>query len=336
VTEPLPLNALLSRVLVALTREFEAAGAGTPPVPSLAVWSDVIRPVGAAGGDGIAIADLPAAARLSKRAVRAAVANTEKRGWLETVAGSKRVRLATAGEAAAERLQGLSRDIDVAWRARFGDDRIDALTTATAAVVRQLYLEWPHYPAGYGPADDSVTGGVYTAGGGLIDSKVPTHANDWAPVVREDIDGSSVAGLPLAALLSQALMSFASDFEELWIGSLHHAATVLRVLPDEGRPINEIPLLRGLPGNGKSVLERHLYIEIVRDPAAPKVKVAKPTIRGRNTRDQYEATVARVEARWRANYGDVVVSALRAVLEAIDADLDAELPHHVVGVLIHS
>jgi hypothetical protein len=311
----LPLNALLGQTLGAVTQEYEAAGAGSGVLPSLPVWANVLRPV----GDGVALRDLPAAARLSKRAVRAAVGGCEKRGWL-TVDPAKVVRLTDRGEAAR-----------VAWPDP--PQRRAQLDDALRALVRQLYLEWPHYPAGYGPADDTATGGPYTAGGGQIDSKVPTHADDWAPVVREDVDGSSVAQLPTYALLSQALMSFTSDFEELWIGSLNQAATVLRLLPDEGLPNKDVPSLSRLPGNGKSLLERHLYIEIVRDPNNPKVKLAVPTGRGRNTRDEYAATVARVEERWGPKYGADVASGLRAALEAIVADLDPSLPHHIIGTI---
>jgi hypothetical protein len=193
------------------------------------------------------------------------------------------VRLSPGGDAARERWPSLDADVD----ASIGTD----FATPLRGLVRRLYLEWPHYPTGYGPADHSITGGVYTAGGGQIDSKVPTHAADWAPVVRHDVDGSSVEGLPLSALLSQAFVAFAADFEELWIGGLHLAAAVLRLLPDDGVPVSDIPMLSRLKGDGKSVLERHDYIGIERDADNPKVRIALPTARGRNTRDEYEPTI---------------------------------------------
>jgi hypothetical protein len=56
-----------------------------------------------------------------------------------------------------------------------------------------------------------------------------------------------------------------------------------------------------------------------------------PTARGRNARDQYEPTVARVEHRWEARYGADVVGALRSALEAID--VDRSLPHSVIDSL---
>ena len=203
--------------------------------------------------------------------------------------------------------------------------------TPLREVVRQLYLEWPHYPTGYGPADHSITGGVHVSGGGKSDSKVPTHGADWAPVPRHDVEGSSVADLALSALLSQAFVAFAADFEELGIGGLHLAASVLRVLPDGGVPVSDIPVLRRLKGDGKSVLERHRFIEIVRDADKPKVLLAVPTPRGRNTRDEYELSVRRVEDRWGHKYGADVVARLRAALESVD--IDRSLPHSVIDTL---
>jgi hypothetical protein len=233
------------------------------------------------------------------------------------------VRPSPAGDTARERWRSLDADVD----ASVGTD----LAKPLRGLVRQLYLEWPHYPTGYGPADHSITGGVYTPGGGQIDSKVPTHAADWTAVARHDVEGSSVEGLPLSALLSQAFVAFAADFEELWIGGLHLAATVLRLLRDEGMPVSDIPMLSRLKGDGKSVLERHGYIEITRDADNPKVRLAVPTARGRNTRDEYEPTVGRVEDRWGPKYGADVVADLRSALELLD--IDRSLPHSVIDTL---
>jgi hypothetical protein len=311
------MNALLSQALAAVTHEYEQRGAGSASLPTPGVWSNVLRPV----GDGIDLRELPAAARLSKRAVRAAVAAAVTRGWL--VHEGKTVRPSPLGETVRERWPSLDADVGASVA---GD-----LATPLGDLVRQLYLEWPHHPTGYGPADHSITGGVYTPGGGKIDSKVPTHAADWAPVLRHDVEGSSIRGLPLSALLSQAFVAFAADFEELWIGGLHLAASVLRLLRDEGVPVSDIPMLSRLKGDGKSVLERHGYIEILRDADDPKVRLAVPTARGRNTRNEYEPTVGRVEDRWGHKYGADVVARLRAALESLD--IDRSLPHSVIDTL---
>ena len=268
----LPMNALLAQALVTVTHEYAQRGAGSVSLPTLAVWSNVLRPV----GDGIDLRELPAAARLSKRAVRAAVGAALKEGWL--VREGNAVRPSPSGEHARERWLSLDADVEASFA---GDS-----ATPLREVVRQFFLEWPHYPTGYGPADHSITGGIYVSGGSKTDPKVPTHGVDWAPVPRHDVEGSSVAGLALSALLSEAFVAFAADFEEQGIGALHLAASVLRLLPDDGVPVSDIAMLRRLKGDGKSVLERHRYIEIWRDTGKPNVPLAVPTARGRNTRDK--------------------------------------------------
>jgi hypothetical protein len=310
------LSALLAQALITVEHEYARRSAEAANLPSLAVWSNVLRPV----GDEIELRALPAAARLSKRAVRSAVGAAEKRGWLVTEGAT--VRLSPAAEAAREQWPTIEADVDAAFV---------GLDTRLRALVRQLYLEWPHYPTGYGPADHSITGGVYTLGGGRTDSTVPTHGADWVPVTRDDVDGSSVEGLSVSALLSQAFVGFAADFEELWLGGLHLAATVLRLLPDEGLPVTGLPMLSRLKGDGKSVLERHGFIEIRRNADDPKMRVAVPTARGRYTRDEYDPTVGRVEERWRKKYGVDVVDSLRAALESLD--VDRSLPHSVIDTL---
>ena len=313
----LPLNALLSQALAAVTHDYVQRGAGSVSLPTLAVWSNVLRPV----GDGIERRELPTAARLSKRAIRSAVGAAVKRGWL--VEDGTIVRPSSSGNTARERWPSL--DADVA--ASVADD----VATPLRELVQQLYLEWPHYPTPYGPADHSVIGGVYVAGRRRRESKVPIHGVDWAPVTRHDVAGSSVADLPLSALLSQAFVAFAADFEELGIGGLHLGASVLRLLPDRGVPVSDIPMLRGLKGDGKSVLERHRFIEITRNVNEPKVPLAVPTARGRNTRDLYEPTARRIEARWEQEYGADVVGRLRAALESVDVDRSP--PHSVIDTL---
>ena len=172
------------------------------------------------------------------------------------------MRPSPSGETARERWPSLDADVE--------GSVADDVATPLRDVVRQLYLEWPHFPTGYGPADHSITGGLHTSGGGKSDSKVPTHGTDWVPVPRHDVEGSSVAGLAVSALLSQAFVAFAADFEELRIGGLHLAASALRLLPDGGVPVSDIPMLSRLKGDGKSVLERHGYVEITRDPTSPR------------------------------------------------------------------
>lgn len=283
---PLPLNALLAQPLITLAQEF-----GGPP--SMAVVANVLRPI----GDGLAVADLPAAARLSKRAVRTALNTARKAGYVATDDGWARV---TPSGAEARRVV---------------DDKWPQLRAPLAALVAQLPLEWPHFPTGYGTADHSATGGVWRG----------VTGTDWKPVHRV-LEDDTVSGLPVSALLSQAYMAFTADYESLGLGALYWAANVLRRIPDDGAPTGDFPDLRNLPGNGKSTLERHLFITITGNP-----KSARVTTRGADVRDRYEGAVKSVEDQWRADYGEGTVSAVRAELEALD--VDRAQAHAVMGAL---
>jgi hypothetical protein len=312
----LPLNALLAQVLIAETADFEERGAGTDALPSIALWADVLRCIGEGGVD---VADLPELGRISTRAGRTAAGNIVKRGWATAESDSGWLRLTDQGQQARDAWHALIADVDGGWC-----DRAPAVRSSLVELVGQFELELPHYPTGYGTADDSIAGGPYVA----------THGVDWRPVRRGG--GDTVSDLPLFALLSQALVMFALEYEARVVGALAHAALALRLLTDSGVPIGGIPLLAKLPGNGKSALERHHFIVIVPDPADPKVKLARPTARGQHVRDNYAATVAAIEDEWRSGHGDEVVSPLRSSLEAVTAGLDPDLPHHVTGLLHRS
>src|ERR1700735_1758099 len=80
------------------------------------------------------------------------------------------------------------------------------------ALVSQLELEHPHFPVPYGTADPTFSGG----GPGV----------NWKPVAREA--AFSVARLPVTALLSQALVAFAIEYERERRGPIQWAANILR------------------------------------------------------------------------------------------------------------
>ena len=142
------------------------------------------------GDEGISVTDLPAAARVSRRAVQASLV-LSRRGWLE-VDATKVVRLTDSGrrvrdeygERVAERERTWSADI------RGSDELRDAL----AALVGRLDLELPHYPITYGSADPRATGGnARPAKAGP--PRIPAHGTDWAPVLRANSDGVGPAGV---------------------------------------------------------------------------------------------------------------------------------------------
>jgi hypothetical protein len=218
------LDVLLSHALLDLTRASEDAGA-----EEVVLWSNLLRLVDEEGADRKA---LPANLRLSKRVVKTTVDGLERHGWATVDDGIVRLtevarrscdEWATAIAAAESRWQGAA-----------------ALRAPLEAVVSQLPVEHPHYPCGYGTADWRVTGGPGV---------------DWKPVAR-DRAADTVTSLSLLALLSQALVGFAVEYESrvpfaLLVG-VHFDAR----FTDGPVPLAEMPPFLGVAGNGKSSLER--------------------------------------------------------------------------------
>jgi hypothetical protein len=150
-----------------------------------------------------------------------------------------------------------------------------------AALVAQLELEHPHFPVPYGTADASFTGGPGV---------------DWKPVPREP--GSGADALPMTALLSQALVAFAIEYEREHRGPIQWAVRV-RI---------------GEPAGG---MQRH---GVVGDDGTP-------TAIGRAIGDAFEPLCTEIEARWRERFGAALVD---EVIEAVADDGDW-LPFPLIG-----
>jgi len=303
------LDVLLSHALLDLTRATERRGDDVNVVQ----WANLLRLLDEDGF--VRVKELPVLARLSKRAVTSVLVGPRRLGWLdEDDVGA--VRLTPSGRQARDQSAAAVAAAEAAWCDAHGEDAA-RLRVAVTALVDQLELELPWYPTGYGPADVSVNGGVYAKGG---------RGADWKPVVRSDAD--SVAGLPLLALLSQALVAFTLDYEATRRGSLAYAA-FLDAFTSEPVPLAEVPAALGVVGNGKSALERHGIVKV-------EAKQARLTQIGHARRQSYEPMVAKVTEAWRERYGDELIGELRGSLERLDAELPAGLaPHpvvrHVVG-----
>lgn len=154
------------------------------------------------------------------------------------------------------------------------------------ALVSQLALEHPHFPVPYGTADPRFTGGP-----GI----------DWKPVRRGS--QSSVGDLPMTALLSQAIVGFAIEYESGGGGPIQWAANILQTLDDRGMG------LPPLPERGIHSVDNLVRVGIVaRDRGA-----VRPTARGRALRDAYGPLCDHIESRWRDQFGSSLVD------EVIDA-----------------
>ena len=310
-------------MLVRLTNELErAAGAGND-TPSLAVWSNVLRCVHDAGSAGLGERELPAAARISKRLATAAVTGSARRGWITVGAASgspkqRHAALTDSGRRAAHVWPEQLAAADSEWA---GSD----VRSALESLVARLPFELPHYPASYGAADPSAIGGPFAQPWKKTD--VPAHGNDWSPVPRTS--DSSVSTLPITALLSQALMAFTIDYENRFPWPLASTATVLCHIGEEPMPLDDVPGDHGIMGNGKSLLERHLIVEVTKDPASPRQKLVALTDRGVAVMKHHPGRLEAVEDEWSERFGDTV-AALRDALTAADP---APGPDHVIAPL---
>lgn len=310
------LSALLARGLGRFTDELED-GDG----PSLAVWSNVIRCV---PDDGIDERDLAPDARISKRLATAAVTGSARRGWItaEPEGGkNRRVHLTDAGrrghQAWTERLAAF----DEQWQGT-------PLRTALEQLVCRIPLELPHFPASYGAADPSATGGTFVQNRKRKEG-VPAHGQDWAPVWRAEGD-DSVSALPITALLSQALMAFTIDYEDHFPWPLNSTANVLVHITTERRPLADLPADHGITGNGKSLLERHLIVEVFKEGTT---KLVALHYRGEQVMFNHPLRLEKTEAEWRGRYGGELIDALRAALADVAGADSSAYPDHVMGQL---
>lgn len=321
-----PLPTLLGRAIGAFTLDYDQARGEHNPIPQLGSWANVLRVIDAQGTDQ---RQLVRRAVISRRAAEVVVTRLERLGRVavekQAIEGrrgkTKLVRLTASGGAGAA-LAGARVDmVQADWRQRFGGDAVDQLRDALSAVVDRLPVELPHYPAGYGAGDPSVTGGDYVPED-PGPPRIPAHGQDWPVVLREP--GSDTRQLPLPALLSQVLAAFAIDYERERFGSLPAASNFLRLVGDDGMTLGRARALGGVSGNGKTLHERHR--DVVVEPGRPRDMSRRVflTPKGRRVRDAYPHLVREIEDQWRKQYA-AAIPPMRTTLMTMNKRIDADL-----------
>lgn len=313
----MPLPVLLAHVLLDINRAFERAGAAAGEQPSLVVWANLLRVI---PDGGISLTDLPPAARISRRAMKTWL----KYGWVEVDASTpsaKVVKPTEMGRRARDRWGDLVATTEKRWSRRVRGTR--ALRAALEALVGRFDFELPHYPMTYGTSDPSAIGGGWVpARAGP--PRVPAHGMDWVPVVRNGAE--SATGLPLSALLSQALMAFTIDYEEARF-PMAVAAILSRAMASESVPLSSVPGVLGIDGSGKSGLERHGIVQVTGKGTAREATLTKV---GQWICDNHSGAVMDVTRSWRERYGEDVVDRLMTSLAEVDSQLADDLPDHVL------
>ena len=163
---------------------------------------------------------------------------------------------------------------------------------------------------------------------------------------------AEAAGLPLSALLSQALVAFTIEADNEaehrlphrttdggaspgappgapWNTSLLMWANCLRHLPDDGITVAEL-YGRARTGTNLDGMRRWGYVTFTPDPGHGKRPrpdaVIAPTRWGSAARDVWREVTAQVEDRWQDRLGPDAFAALRAALAGVVAHLDPALP----------
>ncbi|MGD1050572.1 MAG: hypothetical protein ABR947_05830 [Solirubrobacteraceae bacterium] len=318
------LPTLLSQALVAFTIEFDNESARRSPhrttagrqagergrgpwLVSLVMWANFMRFVGERGRP---LRDLAEQARMTnlKGLLRWGYIVLEPdpadprpappRGdWL--------VRTTPYGARAQEVWRPLAGEIEGRWRERFGAGAIDALRGELEAIVGGLELELPHYLP--------------------VTSVYRQDPERWR---ARSGPGEPPESLDLSALLSQALLAFAIEFERESPLSLELCANALRVIDADGVRVRDLPALTGLSKEACAValgfLERNALAIVEADPRAARTKLTRLTERGARAQARCVRLLAEVEARWRERFGAETIERLRASLSGLIDARDGE------------
>jgi hypothetical protein len=168
-----------------------------------------------------------------------------------------------AGLRAREIWRPLPALIEQRWRERFGADQLSGLRDPLTSMVSRL--------------DPGLPDCLPILGAALLspgpDPRLPPRP-----------DGAAPEAMPLSALLSRVLLSFAVEYEREAGLSLAVAANMLRVLGTEGTRLRHLPALTGTSKESVrwalGILTRGDLAAEDPDPAASRGKVARLTPRG--------------------------------------------------------
>jgi hypothetical protein len=285
------LPTLLSQALIAFTIEFDnefehriehhtgnRKGRGVW-LTSMAMWSNFMRLIPA---DGVALDEVKANGRITN------LGGLQRWGYVSIEPTDQMVRPTPDGRRAQDVWRPLAGEIEQRWRERFGDGAIDELRHALSTVADPslpLYLPVLRY------ADGMRAGHVRGAPG----------------AVAED----------LAALLSQALLSFTLEYEEESALSLAISADIVRVLSVDGVSVRDLPDLSGVSKEAITAavgfLQRQGCAVVESDPASG-AKLARLTKQGLAAQGQHARLEKAVEQRWRRRLGADFDRLARAVI----------------------
>ena len=221
--------------------------------------------------------------------------------------GSKRIKLdvlvrpTPAGRRAQETWRPLFGVIEKRWQERFGVSEVDHLRQALCTIVGQL--------------DPNLPGRLPILHYGLFSRD--SNNNQMADAPSQTV----VSELPLSALLSRVLLSFAIEFERESEVSLAISANVLRLIGEEGTRLRDLPQSSGVSKEAIamsiSFLEKRGYA--IQKPESPdsRFKTVRLTSRGQNARETYIRLNEQIENGWSKRFGQQAIESLRDSLEPL-------------------
>ncbi len=159
--------------------------------------------------------------------------------------------------------------------------------------------------------------------------------------------------LPLASLLSRALVAFTVEFDNEFEHRMPHSTTrhhtasgsrsgpwlvsmvmwwnCMRFVGDEGVAAGKLESLARTATNLNG-MERWGYITVAPDPADKRAKppragwIIRATPKGRQAREIWQGLFDVIEERWRERFGEESIARLRERLCAVIANIEIELP----------
>lgn len=314
----LPLSALLSQVFVAYVIEFDnefehqvphrttkfgsTPGYVRPPwLVSMAMWLRFMRWVPI---EGIAARELQAQIAISNKGLQTwltrlskwwgylAIEEPDAKSRSGRIGPEATVRPTVGGRRAIEVWRTLIPTVERRWRDRFGKEALAALEEGLRAVAGRLD---PGAPAYFSILE--------------YEDKKSRAARMQLPA-RE---------LELPELLAMVLVAFAGEFEGKSTASLAVCANVLRVTPDGGVRVRDLPRLACLAEMGvgdalRQLGRQHLGI-VATETTGGRAKILRLTPRGRLAREAYIPRTAEIERDWKKRFGQGTMERLRTALE---------------------
>lgn len=321
--QDIPISELLSIALQAFEFDYEQAWSGNE-FCSIAEYANLLRVL---SRETINRRELKTLTVLSNRTLKTILRDMQGMGWLtEEKYGTKRgnylVSLTSRGEFLKTKCLETILAVEQTWISRYGSHTTKQLKELLAGMVRLQELEYPHHLTGYGPMDPALTGGDYH------DEKegtpfIPRRGAEW-PVVKKT-GGQEEPSPTIPSLISRVLMDFDIQYVRLNLDNLLFTSTVLTKIKDAGTPLAEVQqclsgVATSLSGNGRSYLERHLYVVVDEDKSSASERLVHPTSKARNSRDRYVAAVAHIEQQWEDLFGNQIIQTLRDTLVAVASD----------------